>query len=112
MLELCLNEKLVPSQKAALHLGDEIPFNPPLLDRSGEDERTDGCYGRLGDQHVPERNLSAESTLTGGGVEMDHACIPFLSKFHEFAYMCANCSYNFYFFVKLNSLKITNHVVH
>ena len=77
MLELCLNEKLVPSQKVALHLGDEIPFNPPLLDRSGKDERTDGCYGRLGDQHVPERNLSAESTLTGGGVEMDHACIPF-----------------------------------
>ena len=83
MLELCLNEKLVPSQKDALHLGDEIPFNPPLLDRSGEDERNDGCNGRLGDQHVPERNLSAESTLTGGGVEMDHACIPFLSKFHE-----------------------------
>ena len=85
MLELCLNEKLVPSQKAALHLGDEIPFNPPLLDRSGEDERNDGGNGRLGDQHVPERNLSAESTLTGGCAEMDHACIPLLPKFNEFS---------------------------
>ena len=84
MFELCLNEKLVPSQKAALHFVLEIPFDPSLLrDTSGENERNDGCNGCLGDQHVPERNLSAESTLTGGGVEMDHACIPFLSKCHD-----------------------------
>ena len=38
---------------------------------------------------VPERSLPTESTLTGGGVETDHACTPFLSKCHKFSQMSA-----------------------
>ena len=34
---------------------------------------------------MPERNLSTVSTPTGGGIEMNHACIPSLWNVHEFS---------------------------
>jgi hypothetical protein len=42
-----------------------------------------------------ERNVSTESTPLGGGIEMDHACIPFLSKVNKSLLSMLNMFTNF-----------------